>query len=241
MSFYVVADLHIRSSEDRIYRQLLDFISAKTRPGDRFVIGGDLFDLFVGGRRIFIRRFAALFSVLGSAAARGINIHYVEGNHDFLVRSAFRGISGITVHQLFASFEHGNRHFYVAHGDTVDRHAIGYRMLRLFFRCPLMRAFIAFAPETLVDGLGQYLSARSNGKSSRHNTSELRRKFRNFATDRLMEGHDFVVLGHSHDADEMFFNIAGRAGQYINAGDAGTDGAYLAWQPGESAIKRLLF
>ena len=84
------------------------------RYGDTVVLAGDLFDLFVGNKRIFRERYGDFFRALETAGKKGVETHYIEGNHDFLIRAAFRGIPGLRVHVHEVSLELGGRKFFFA-------------------------------------------------------------------------------------------------------------------------------
>src|SRR5579885_2704936 len=161
MSLYAVSDLHVSGSDDPLYRSLLALLNGRASSGDVVVLAGDLFDLFVGNKKIFRERYGEFFSALESAGRRGVEIHYIEGNHDFLIRRAFEGIPGLHVHAHDVSLELGGRKFFFAHGDTAERGDLKYLALRLFLRSPILKAFVALAPGGLVDRIGRGGSKRS--------------------------------------------------------------------------------
>lgn len=240
-----VSDLHVTGADDPIYRSLLSLIRDRAEAGDTLVLAGDLFDLFVGNKAIFVSRYSEFLRELAQAGRRGVRIHYIEGNHDFHVSRAFGGIPGLTVHAHDVAVEVGGKRFFFAHGDTVDPSDVRYRLLRGFFRSPLMRAFVVVAPGEWIDWIGQTSSRRS--RASRPDLPQelplgsmerLRRLYRNYAAEQLSRGYDFVVMGHCHDLDEMSFNIGGRTGQYVNVGYPRVHGSFLSWAPGEERIQR---
>ncbi|HUP55955.1 MAG TPA: UDP-2,3-diacylglucosamine diphosphatase [Bdellovibrionota bacterium] len=245
MSLFAVSDLHVWGPDDPLYHSLLALLNERAAPGDTVVLAGDLFDLFVGNKRIFRERYQGFFEALGAAGRRGVHTHYIEGNHDFLIRRAFRGIAGLQIHAHEVSLELGGRRFYFAHGDMADRGDYGYRALRLLLRSPILKAFVAVAPGELVDRIGRGSSKRSSRYRPRLPTDlpagrmeRLRRVYRSYAAEKLAQGYDFVVLGHCHDLDEMSFQIGGRPGQYVNIGFPRAHGSLLSWQPGEDRIHR---
>src|SRR5687768_5859798 len=103
MSLYVVSDLHIWGPDDPLYQSLLALIRDRAVSGDTVVLAGDLFDLFVGNKSIFKERYSEFIQLLILAGKRGVKLHYIEGNHDFLIRRTFRGIPQLAVHSLDAS------------------------------------------------------------------------------------------------------------------------------------------
>lgn len=245
MQLFVVSDLHIRDSDDPLYLSLLSILQEKAAAGDTVVLAGDLFDLFVGNKSIFTSRYRKFIEALESASARRVKVHYIEGNHDFLIRKAFGHIEGLKIHSHDVKLEISGRKFFVAHGDTVDREDYKYRVLRVFFRSPVMKALVKLAPGELLDQIGKKSSDTSR-KGKPLLTSQLpidkmeslRKKYRSYAAEKLTEGFDFVVMGHCHDLDQMKFKIGDRTGQYINVGYPRTHGSFLTWSPGDSEIQR---
>lgn len=245
MSVYVVSDLHIRGADDPLYLSLLVLLRERARAGDTVVLAGDVFDLFVGGKRVFIDRYHDFFREMRAAASRGVTLHYIEGNHDFLMRRAFQGTQGVHLHSHDFEIEVAGKKFFFAHGDTVDRADYRYRALRATFRSVPMRVLVRTIPGKWVDGIGQWSSRRSRGSKpelaaclSSERIEYLRNVYRSFAAERLAQGYDYVVMGHCHDLDEMSFLIGNRQGQYINVGYPRAHGSFLSWSPGDEKIQR---
>ena len=244
MRLIAVSDLHISGADDPLYPSLLKLIRSANH-GDVLVLAGDVFDLFVGDKPLFMNRYREFFEELRGAGKRGTVLHYIEGNHDFLMSRALASIGGLTLHPEAVEFELGGRRFFVSHGDLVDRSDYGYRALRVFWRSPFFRAFVRVAPGNWIDGIGKSSSRYSRVKSPRlpselplERRERLRRIYRSFAAEKIGEGHDFVVMGHCHDLDEMSFQQGGHTGQYINVGFPRAHGSYLSWSPGDTKIQR---
>ncbi len=245
MSLFAVSDLHIHGPDDPLYHSLITLVRDRAEPDDVVVLAGDLFDLFVGNKSIFIERYSEFIHQVSKAGARGVKIHYIEGNHDFFLRKVFQGMRGVFIHPDEVSVEISDKKFFFAHGDQVDKSDYGYRFLRAFLRSPFMRAFVAVMPGFVIDRVGQTGSYRSK-KARSHFVNELpvsrmevlRKKYRSFAAERMATGFDFVVLGHCHDLDEMFFNIGGRRAQYVNIGYPRVHGSFVSWLPGDEKIHR---
>lgn len=245
MRLYIVSDLHIAGAEDPLYASLLKLVRSRAQAGDTVVLAGDVFDLFVGNKEIFVERYRDFLAALREAGSRGVRIHYIEGNHDFLIRKAFDGIEGLTLHSDQFSLETGGKRFFFAHGDKVDRKDYGYRALRAFFRSPVMRAFVAAAPGRWIEEIGTRSSRGSRGRKPvlagelpLERRERLRRIYRSFAAERMAQGFDFVVLGHCHDLDEMKFQIGARTGQYMNVGYPRVHRSLLSWAEGDTEIQR---
>ncbi|MFL5813288.1 MAG: UDP-2,3-diacylglucosamine diphosphatase, partial [Bdellovibrionia bacterium] len=121
------------------YRSLLTLLRERAKTGDTFVLAGDVFDLFIGAKSVYINRYQAFFDELRRAGERGVSLHYIEGNHDFLLRRAFEGIPRLKLHTEDFSIEMGGKRFFLAHGDLANRADYLYRALRIFLRSPFIR------------------------------------------------------------------------------------------------------
>jgi len=241
MSIIAVSDLHIWGPEDPLYLSLLSLLNERVLAGDTLVLAGDLFDLFVGNKSVFIQQYATFIEAVEKAGARGAIIHYIEGNHDFLIKKTFQGAQGVYVHTDSVKIETEGKKFYFAHGDLVDPKDYGYRLLRLFFRSPLMKALVFIVPGKWLEKFGKLSSRKSrkhHPKLPHDRIEPLRKIFRNYAADQVARGYDFVVMGHCHDLDEMSFIVGSRKGQYVNIGFPRVHGSFLSWAPGEEKIQR---
>lgn len=245
MSLFILSDLHILDANDPIYRSLLVLLNERAGQGDIVILAGDIFDLFVGNKSLFQERYSEFFNALFLAGDRGVQIHYIEGNHDFLMRGAFKMIPAVLLHSKDLSLQFGNQRIFVAHGDTVDRSDYGYRLLRAFFRSFIMKLFILLCPGSWLDRIGRTSSrySRENRPTlvadfSLEERERIRCLYRSYAAEKLAQGCDFVVLGHCHDLDEMSFSIGGRTGQYINVGFPRVHGSILRWDIGTDKIYR---
>lgn len=248
MRLSVLSDLHIHGPDDPVYRSLLRVIGMASGEGEVVVLAGDIFDLFVGDKEIFRNRYADFFAAAAESLKRGVQIHYIEGNHDFLINRAFRGMDGFFVHSQEVSLELDQVRFFIAHGDLVDRSDVGYQMLRQLFRSAAMEAFVRLTPGVVLDLIGRTSSRYSRQKNSyrQHLRDEVtparaarqRSVFHAFACDRIREGYDYVVLGHSHHADESSLTADGRRGRYYNVGFPREEGSYLVWTGSDNGFRR---
>ena len=245
MSLFVVSDLHVWGADDPLYGSLISLVRDRASAGDTVVLAGDLFDVFVGPKKVFVSEYSDFIQELKAAAKRGVIVHYIEGNHDFQLKRLFSGVKGVELHTESVEIRLENKRFFIAHGDLADTKDYGYRLLRGVLRSPALKAAIAVAPGRLVERIGKKSSQFSRERSPRMPTElpierreRLRTVYRSYAAERLAEGYDFVVMGHCHDLDEKTFKIGNRVGQYINVGYPRAHGSFLAWHPGEEKVSR---
>lgn len=252
MAIYFFSDIHIQNQKDPLYGSFLRVLRDHPQDGDTIVLNGDIFDLFVGDRPYFLEEYRELIQVLQGCGERGVEIHYLEGNHDFHLRKAFSNVPKMKIHSevmgLSRNTGGSKKRFHIAHGDLVDSKDYGYRFLRLFFRGPLIRLFVTQAPSSWVKWFGETCSQTS--RKSHVATFEdlplerqekIRKTFRAYAQRRFREGFDYVVMGHCHDLDEWQTQEGDRTCQYINMGFPPKHGSYLKWDSGDSLIRRISF
>jgi UDP-2,3-diacylglucosamine hydrolase len=245
MSLVVISDLHIWGSEDPLYHSLVSLVLERVQPGDTLVLAGDIFDVFVGNKKVFVQEYSRFIESLKTASERGVDVHYIEGNHDFLLKSVFAGCEKVKVHSEAVSFAIEDKKFFVAHGDLANHQDYGYRILRAFLRSLFLRAVVVLVPGWFVKMVGQKsskysrnLTPRNPGELPIERRERLRATYRSFAASKMTEGFDYIVMGHCHDLDEKMFKIGSRVGQYVNVGYPRVHGSLLSWQSGEDKISR---
>lgn len=244
MTLYMISDLHISGADDPLYFSLIALIK-RSQSGDQVVLAGDIFDLFVGNKKVFRQRYSEFLDSVEKSSQRGVKLHYIEGNHDFHIREAFSKIDGIQIYPHHLTVDCSGKRFYIEHGDTVDRTDLGYRVLRALFRSPVVSAFITVTPGSWLDHIGKWASRKSRENKSTVvsdlpivRREYLRHTYRSYAAEKLVQGFDFVVMGHCHDLDEMCFKIGNREGQYMNVGYPRFHGSFLSWSPNDPKIQR---
>jgi UDP-2,3-diacylglucosamine hydrolase len=241
MRVFAISDVHLENESDPMIARLEAWWGSMGL-GDTFVAAGDLFDVFVGPKAVFARRFDRVIQALHEFGSRGGETHFIEGNHDFFHDRVFRGIPGFQFHSGRLELERAGKRFCFEHGDLVDRKDYGYRLLRTFFRSLPMRAFIYGAPGQWVDWLGrssshasQQLGPRLPDQLPPQQRSKLRELYRQYAAMRVGEGFDYVILGHCHEPDDYLIRTERREGRYLNVGFPKAHGDALMWsaQSGE--------
>ena len=213
----ILSDLHLWGAEDPLYRALLKFNTSKLQSGDQLFIVGDLFDLFIGNKAVFANRFAELIAQFRAFESTGVEVHYIEGNHDFHLEGLFEDCPHVKIYADQMNFEWDGRRFHFNHGDKINWKDFGYQAFRLFTRNLLTQCLIEALPGTWVDRIGTKMSKTSRGYhvAPTDNTVQL---FRNYACEQISNGFDFVIMGHSHHLEDIRFRVENHEGQYVNVG-----------------------
>lgn len=249
MRFSVLSDLHIRDAQDPLYARLLAWIPAEAgAPGDVLVLAGDIFDLYLGDRRVFRERYAEFHAALARAGKQGATIHYLQGNHDFLLERTFGAVPGMHVWPSEVRVQIDGVPIAVAHGDLVDPEDKGYRVLRALFRSPLMRLLNALLPDAWLEAIGK----RSSLESQKHRVrlpeqlpperlARLRACYHAAAERYFTQGVRHVVMGHCHDRDERRWSLPQGECTYWNVGLPRVHGTAIRWDPSALELRRVPF
>ncbi len=241
MKLIILSDLHLKSRRDPLLERLELNLLPYLQPGDRLVLAGDIFDLYIGNRTPFRVEHQGFLQNLRALVQKGIQIDFIEGNHDLYMNRVFPHGSGVRVRTESVELGMGGKNFYIAHGDLVDRTDYGYLALRWILRSWPLRIFSRAAPKSWIQWIGDRLKTKSSDSRQGpvpKDVSRLRRVYRNFAVEKITRGFDYVILGHCHDLDEMSFAVGSREGHYKNMGYPPIHGSYLLWSESTGVLAR---
>lgn len=194
-----LADAHLITPADLNYRHLLRFLHELEGNTEALFIMGDLFDFWLGFPSNPFREYDALLEGLFALKRSGCRIVYFEGNHDFHLGPVFRERLGAEVHTGSAIMTVQGRRLFLCHGDQINPHDRGYRLLRLLLRSRFLEASVGWFPPRLALRVREHLQHSSRSgyevKSRRWDYHEIIRSFARSARQRGCEG---LVTGHFH-------------------------------------------
>lgn len=223
MRVFYLSDLHLVDGASAQSRRLENFLRTQIEKNDILILGGDIFDLFIGNKEIFRKRFLPILAAFDSLLAKGATIFYLEGNHDFHLEGLFSGKAGATVKAEEFLLQLGGRKIFVSHGDLIDPEDKGYRLLRFITRLGFVRWLASALPDEWVDAIGKKMSHTSrsyNNADSAGNAGRerLRSLYFSFAKEKVKDGAQHVLIGHSHLKDHLPIVEKGGVGEYLNLG-----------------------
>lgn len=182
--------------------RLHDFLNALPSRATSLYIVGDLFDFWFEYRTAIPRRHFRTLAVLQRLREAGIEITYLNGNHDFWLGSFFRDTLGIRTVDGAVTVEAQGRRLWVHHGDGLVGGDLGYKALRAVLRSPACVGLYGLLHPDLGIPLAHMVS-----RWSRHSRGdgplEAGRLWREIAEPRFRDGYDGVLIGHFHHAHEQ--------------------------------------
>ncbi len=213
---YFISDAHLEGNNHSVDEKretlLLDFLRFVEQKGEKLFIIGDLFDFWFEYRSVIPRRYFKVLFALKTLIDRGVEIHYVTGNHDFWMDTFFPEDLHIQIHDKPLDIQIEGKRFHIAHGDGLARGDVRYRMLKKILRHPFhIRLYRILHPD-LGFALADFFSRLSRNHRKIKDRDE---EYTHYAKARFQEGFDCVILGHTHSPQE--YRELGKT--YINTGD----------------------
>jgi UDP-2,3-diacylglucosamine hydrolase len=204
-SVFFMSDAHLGvESADREgarTARLHDFLNSLPGRASSLYIVGDLFDFWFEYRTAIPRRHFPTLAVLARLRDAGIDIAYLNGNHDFWLGTFFRDTLGIRTEDGGVPVEAQGRRIWLHHGDGLVGGDLGYRLLRAVLRSRAGIALYGLLHPDLGIPLAHVVS-----RWSRHSRGDgplqPDRLWKEIAEPRFREGYDGVIIGHFHHAYE---------------------------------------
>ena len=193
----VVADLHLDLSDDRgcdEFARACDALSGVAH----LVVLGDLFDAWVGPAHARLPAARTLLAAFARLSSRGVAVHLVHGNRDFLVEESTLEGCGARVHPDHLVARSGGLSVLLVHGDRECTRDHAYQRLRRVLRSPLVRALARRAPLWASLPLARRLRRASRAAVLRKPLEEKSIQPEAIRARAAAHGADVVVCGHAH-------------------------------------------
>jgi UDP-2,3-diacylglucosamine hydrolase len=165
---------------------------------DRLVLLGDLFQAWVGSRKFETAGIAEVVAALRRVRARGIPVHYIEGNRDFFLAGSPYADAFDTIGSEVA-FESGGRRYLAVHGDGLNDRDLQYLAWRALSKSGLSRLLVLRTPRRFAQRVVEKTERKLSQTNFKHKAALPEAAIRTYAQRRLSEGHDTLLLGHFHE------------------------------------------
>jgi len=202
---YFISDAHLGAESEVLEaprrRRLHEFLTSLIGRASALYIVGDLFDFWFEWGSAVPRRHFETLSILRDLCRSGIEIHYLNGNHDFWLGPFLSREVGLVTHDGALALEAQGRRIWLHHGDGLVGGDLGYRLLKKVIRSDAAIGLYRL----LHPDLGWWLAHRVS-HWSRHSRQDrppdTDRLWREIAEPRFAEGFDTVMIGHFHQVLE---------------------------------------
>lgn len=215
----IISDVHLGTygCNARELHKYLKSIQPKV-----LVLNGDIIDIWQFSKRYFPTTHMKIIKQIFSMASKGVQVYYVTGNHDEMLRK-FEGFTMGTlkiVNKMVLELD--GKKAWIFHGDVFDitmKHskwlaklgAIGYDTLIL------LNALVNFCSEKIGKGK---VSFSKRIKNSVKSAVKFIDDFENTASEiAISNGYDYVICGHIHNPEIRKIVLDEGEVTYLNSGD----------------------
>ncbi len=215
----VISDVHLGTYGCHA-KHLLAYL--KSIEPKTLILNGDIIDIWQFSKRYFPKAHLKVIKCIMDMAADGVNVYYITGNHDELLRK-FSGttIGNISIVDKLVLNLHGKKAWFF-HGDVFDISiqnakwlaklgGWGYDLLTLINR----------AVNWYLEKRGkERYSLSKRVKNSVKSAVKYINDFESVIAELAIEnGYDFVVCGHIHQPKMEYIENKHGSTMYLNSGD----------------------
>ena len=229
-----VSDLHLAEERPRISAIFFEFVRNVAAQAEALYILGDLFEYWIGDDGLDEPLNAVVADALGELGARGVAVHFLHGNRDFLIGRAFAMraratlISDPTMVDLY-----GTRTL-LMHGDTLCTDDVAYQDFRRMVRNPQWQQ--AFLTRPLAERKAQIEQLRLQSEQQKQqkpmaimdvNKDAVIDAFRRHDVSTMIHGHTHRLASHHYEIDgkKCVRHVLGDWQEHMHGGN------YLACSP----------
>ena len=200
---YFFSDAHLgaesASLEAPRAARLHAFLDALATRAASVTIVGDLFDFWFEYETAIPRRAFETLVRLRRLRESGVDVVYLNGNHDFWLGRFLEETVGVRTHDGPLTLERQGRRLWIHHGDGLVGGDHGYKVLKRVIRHPASIGLYRWIHPDLGIPLARHVSNWSRG-SRDERPLDAEKLWREVALPRFAEGHDTVMIGHFHHA-----------------------------------------
>jgi len=191
-----VADAHYPHHGDA-FLDLLKSLDRQEITTTQLFLMGDIFDLLFDFGGSYIRSFSREAISLLQRLSTRMEIHYFEGNHDFLLKNIFPNINVYSRQMQPLLMHWGERKVALSHGDRYET-GIGYEIFTFFLRSPITLRLLSLREKEIIDRQ----MARLSRKNICRNYPDFDEKVERILSH-YPESVDLVIEGHFHQGRQI--------------------------------------
>ncbi len=232
---YFISDAHfgipVEGGENR-EKHFNDFLQKAPQDLTDLFIIGDLFDFWIEYRYVIRSDYFPVLFTLKKLIDRGVNVHYLAGNHDFALGPFLKENIGVNIYHNSLEVQIQGKKVYLFHGDGLIKRDVGYRVLKKILRNPFnQRLYKLMHPDWGVT-IGSFFSGSSRKYLRKFLSQSIIHEYREHARKYLEAGNDLVVFAHTHHGELCRFD----SGIYLNTGSWLINYNYASMIDGEVAL-----
>ena len=217
---YFASDFHLGSPnlKESLEREkkIISWLNEIEKDAKSIYLLGDIFDFWFEYKKVVPKGFVRFLAKLVDLIEKGIDIHYVVGNHDMWMRDYLEQEIGLKVHFQEFIIEQNHKLIFIGHGDGLGKGDYKYKVLKLIFSSKICKWLFSRLHPNFGISLGQAWSNKSKRKKETLVNEDKEILVEYCKEQQKNNPVDYYVFGHRHIP--MNIKIDERC-NYINLGD----------------------
>jgi len=217
-SIFFVSDAHLGAEEEEKEKskedRLVSFLDTVKEEGEFLYLVGDMFEFWFEYKNAIPKKHFGVLDKLKQLVEWGVKVNYVVGNHDFWLGDFLPREIGIPIFRQPLEAVHQEKKILITHGDGLAKKDLGYRILKRILRNRVNIFLYRQIPPDIAYPLARFVARRSRESVQKRDSGHLQ-EYEHFAAQKISQGFDTVVLGHTHVPVLHDFG----QGIYLNLGD----------------------
>jgi UDP-2,3-diacylglucosamine hydrolase len=190
-----ISDLHLSAETPESLQAFVAFLEGPVREARGLYILGDLFEYWAGDDDWDSPGNREVTEALSAAASRTA-VHFMPGNRDLLVGSAYAARTGLRLLEDPSVLESGGLRLLLMHGDTLCTDDQAYQQYRAQVHDPRYQA--AFLARPLAERRAFIAGLRSKSEQAKRDKAMDIMDVNQDAVAQTLRQHAYPVLVHGH-------------------------------------------
>ena len=162
---YFASDFHLGmpTLEESIIREkkIVSWLDSIKLDAKSIYLIGDIFDFWFEYKKVVPKGFVRFLAKLADLTEKGIDIHYMVGNHDMWMHDYLEQEIGLKVHFQEFIIEQDHKLIFIGHGDGLGKGDYKYKILKSLFTSNLCKWLFSRLHPNFGIRLGQAWSNKS--------------------------------------------------------------------------------
>lgn len=200
--------MHLSAATPALNDACVALLQGRAREARRVFLLGDLFEAWTGDEDVDDPACRPVVAALQALSQRGIEIHVLPGNRDFLLGRGFAAATGATVHGDWLIADIGDAPTLLLHGDTLCTDDLPYMQFRAMVRNPQWQAAFLARPLAERHAIAEDMRRRSKEATAGKgeylmdaNGDAIASMFRHHDVERMIHGHTHRPALHHHEVN----------------------------------------
>ena len=217
---YFASDFHLGSfnisDSHKREKMVISWLSSIEKDAQAIYLLGDIFDFWFEYKKVVPKGFVRLLGKLADLIDKGIDIHYVVGNHDMWMNDYLEQEIGLKLHFQEFIIKEDNKLIFLGHGDGLGKGDYTYKLLKVIFSSNICKWLFSRLHPNFGISLGQAWSNKSKKRQEKL-VNEDKEILAGYCKEQQKNNPvDYYVFGHRHIPIDVKIDERCR---YINLGD----------------------